>query len=97
MYSVTEIENGEWRINSNAITLVSNFVEYKTTAANLIMKNPSCRGEYLVVDSSDSKFWHRTEDSALRGLDGPFSFVGFIKIIVDFITKALGDDLDLEE
>lgn len=36
------------------------------------------RGKYLVVNGADSRFIHLTEDSALRGKEGPHSFVSRI-------------------
>jgi hypothetical protein len=77
-YSVASHENEDWKVNQDAKAIVSNFAVYKATEASLIESNPSCRGDYLVVNGADSKFLHKTEDSALRGKDGPHSFVGRI-------------------
>jgi hypothetical protein len=70
-------ENEEWTVNNDARTLVSNYVVFKATEATLIESN---RGDYLVINCPDSKYLHKTEDSARRGQEGLSSFVGRIGV-----------------
>ena len=77
-YGIVSKGDGDWKVNEDAKAIVANYSLFKETEASLIERNPSCLGEYLVINGPDSKFWAKTEDSALRSKEGPHSFVGRI-------------------
>ena len=66
------------RVDCNAMKFVDNYVIFKETEASLLEKGETWRGAYLVVNNADDKYLHETEDSALRGKEGKYSFVGRI-------------------
>lgn len=70
---------GDWVVNEEVKSILPNFVVFKQLEAELIAKDPSCRGAYLLVNSPTERFLCETHDSAWRA-KAPHGFVGKVGI-----------------
>ncbi len=69
-----------WKVNERVKSILPNYVIFKALEHDLLVRDPSTRGAYLLINGPCSRFLHETHDSAWRGRDTELSFVGRIGI-----------------
>lgn len=69
-----------WTLDERLKSLLPNYVIFKKVEGELIARDPSTRGAYLVINGPNSRFLHETFDSAWRDRESDLSVVGRIGI-----------------
>jgi hypothetical protein len=67
-----------WQVNERIKPILPNYVIFKALENDLLERDPSTRGAYLLVDGPTSRSLHGTHDSAWRARRDDHSFVGRI-------------------
>eukprot|EP00981_Chlorochromonas_danica_P014598 scaffold8384_cov161-Ochromonas_danica.AAC.5 len=64
-----------WAVNEKLKSILPNYVVFKAVELDLLTRDPSTRGAYLVINGPSSRFLHETHDSAWRARETDLSFV----------------------
>ena len=95
--------NNNWVVEEDVRSFISNYIMFKQLESELIEKNSSYRGNYLLVNGPTERFVYETYDPASRDL-APDGFLGCIGIedssndilLVDAGTRMHGNTVTLE-
>jgi hypothetical protein len=67
-----------WQVNERIKPILPKYVIFKALENDLLERDPSTRGAYLLIDGPTSRSLHETHDSAWRARRDDHSFVGRI-------------------
>lgn len=53
-----------WTVNEKIKSILPNYVIFKAVESELLARDPSTRGAYLLINGPHSRYLHETHDSA---------------------------------